>query len=523
MSFLPPSIRLPINTPTHGVGTQRSINFPSTGAYASSPNYRWNASSRSTSTLSIPSITITPHDSYSNESNIELEHPPHIAQGSYWTVYPDKSNSSKVIRIGKTNSQKNRNVRATAKRKSNQFFAFTKNNRLANQELSFNELPNNLQQVFTKQKNSIQAIRTPHLGIDLLTYVQQFTSYMTPDIKLDVLLTQYHILLRQTFLLSKHHMCHGDIHLTNLMIKPDTLELHLIDFDLLDTFEHTLERLKTGSAVQSWIPPEYLRNDDYTINKYVTKLYETYTEYYTCNHITKDILRLVVAGSMRANQGVRASISHYDNFGLGMSLLYVLTVIYQPCAGSPIELNTIQRNITALKKQSKPISNTDRELDQLYRTIRSLKLKINNNQQNEIKSQISQLATQRESLSKRARNEYEQWKKDIDEKEREIEQRAIAITSISPKRNTKDKALYDTIELLEQLCDFRISSRISPAEAYQRMTHILLELCGNDLDKVRDIRKQYEEDTRKSGGKPTSSRRRTIRRRKWSVKKVDKY
>ena len=521
-----PPIHLPLNTPK-GSSASSGTAYSNSSTQGSRSNFttpsQWTTTSSSSPAFSVPLLSMSSFSSNTKSENQNNIHT--LGEGSYWTVHENTNDPTKVIRIGISTLQKNRNVRAAAKRRSNQFLNLTKNNRNRNQEISYNQLPAYLQKQYQSYKNTIQASRMPNLGINLLTFMNQYDKKQINLFdRLPALLTQYHTLLRQTYLLSKNHMCHADIHLTNIMINPESLELHLIDFDLLDTFDQTQKRLLGDKQINSWIPPEYLylRDQEDKLSTYIQKMYETFSEYYECHHITKDILRFMVIASNRQNKTTNKDLILYlDNFGLGMPLLQLLTILYPQCVRDSDAYDNIDHAMRDLIGTAiKPSSNTDRQIDDINRIIAGIKKdirKLNNNNNSQmiatLRSQLKQEEAQRAPFLQQSEKEHQLWKKQIEQKEIEVEQAVMKMMNTSPPKNhmndSASTALYHTIELLKKMVDFRISSRVTPVEAYQTMTDILVRLFATDSAKVKTIKAMYQEDVIHGGRRSNRKTRRS--------------
>lgn len=98
----------------------------------------------------------------------------------------------------------------------------------------------------------LHLVRMPHLGIDL-GYIMQIYKEIR-KVPIGTILEQFQKLFHQTASLAAHKYIHGDIRTLNVMIQPKTGVMTIIDFDWLLPYREFVERFKFGFYNN---PPEY--------------------------------------------------------------------------------------------------------------------------------------------------------------------------------------------------------------------------------------------------------------------------
>jgi serine/threonine protein kinase len=115
--------------------------------------------------------------------------------------------------------------------------------------------------------NNLHLARMPNLGIDIFALhdVPEATITQLRNVPFYQLYYQFFKLFAQTHSLSKHGLIHYDIRDTNVMIKPDTGEINIIDFDFMNTVDEFDKDLKRGFIVRYQHPPECLMYTNYQL------------------------------------------------------------------------------------------------------------------------------------------------------------------------------------------------------------------------------------------------------------------
>lgn len=123
---------------------------------------------------------------------------------------------------------------------------------------------NNLQNGLQFNHSNISVLRMPYLGENLyniihnIVYIRQILSQ--PDY-VTHLLHSIHSLLGYTSNIAANGYCHGDMHMSNIVMDLSTCEMHIIDFDLFEPFAGNTQRIMKGERKNFFhylIPPEYL-------------------------------------------------------------------------------------------------------------------------------------------------------------------------------------------------------------------------------------------------------------------------
>jgi serine/threonine protein kinase len=258
-----------------------------------------------------------------------------ISMGSYGVIYNNPSNPKEVIKILKPDTNINEEVR-----KAEKMVQLTGDNRQRIQKIRItkNDVPYNALKKYRNfnslnsfMKNDIPALVMPHLGVDLMTYLDT-KSYIPPELYL----TQCYKLLKQTSILYQNGVSHGDLRAENITF--DGSEMTIIDFGTFGTFQEVTEIYENGihkNIVPSWAPPEFLiLFDKVNMTKnYAERLVERSPSYLFS--ITSDLESLIKQTNDKNNEYIMEhnitkndTIQYLDNFGLGMVLLEVLAVLY---------------------------------------------------------------------------------------------------------------------------------------------------------------------------------------------------
>ena len=379
-----------------------------------------------------------------------------IGEGAYWRVHEDPTDPAYVYRVSLLPLTKNKNVRSKAKQRSNQFLNLTKNRRTRNKVVPANQLPPSI------RSNNGYAIRMPHLGINLIDYMESRYKPHKQDMSIAPhLLKEISTLIHQLAILSEKGLCHGDIHMSNIMIQPDTLDLHLIDFDLLDTKEETINRLFHGEQkdlISAWIPPEWLiwRSQESRIAQYARNFVNSFSEYVACRQMKLDSFRELL---LTVRAPTTPSVDTFDSFALAMPLLSLLTVLYPECNPPvtmyhpiPDTLIMINKKITELKKRIKILTDYGEHEP--------------NDRSNEGKELVRIRRQLKEAEAERAE---------------ELKREEVVTPEIvpwipnlfRPIKNTVEGAIQQTKQLLLEMADININERLSISKADQRMRAII--------------------------------------------------
>jgi len=259
-----------------------------------------------------------------------------ISMGSYGVIYKNPSNPNEVIKILKPDTNIDEEVR-----KSEKMVQLTGDHkqrihkiRITKNDIPYNALKQyrNFNSLNSFMKKDIPALVMPHLGVDLMTYLDTIP-YPFPE---ELYLTQCHKLLKQTSILYQNGVSHGDLRAENITF--DGSEMTIIDFDTFGPFQEVTEIYENGihkNSVQSWAPPEFLIlfNKVNMTNNYVERLANRSPLY--LSSITSDLKSLIQESNDKNEKYIKEkditknyAIQYLDNFGLGMALLEVLTVLY---------------------------------------------------------------------------------------------------------------------------------------------------------------------------------------------------
>jgi serine/threonine protein kinase len=264
-----------------------------------------------------------------------------------------------------------------------------------------------LESTFSKSGRSIpsdyehlQLVRMPDLGIDI------FALHDSPgaikqlrNIPFHKIYYQIFKLFAQTYSLGKHGYIHYDIRDTNVMVHPKTGEINIIDFDLMRTFDRAEYEFKRGCDVKYQHPPECLmyvnsdivenpagtenllvllrtdsisrethkesakrvdvfRNYRSNLLKYFNKVFESYnikdetkmTEsiFDTNLQNVRHIRRLIESG--KSNVFYSEVLKTIDNFGLSLTILQMLALLYPNVVHYEKQLNDIFNNESYTKE-----------------------------------------------------------------------------------------------------------------------------------------------------------------------------
>lgn len=261
-----------------------------------------------------------------------------VAMGSYGVIYKNPSNPKEVIKILSPDTDINVEIE-----KADQMVQLTGDNRQSIQKIHItkNDVPYNALEhyrelnslnTFMKNNQLIPALLMPNLGIDLNEYLIKKPF----DLPENVYLEQCYKLLRQTSILFKHGVSHGDLRSENITF--DGNEMTIIDFGIFGTFEKVKEVYEKGihkHVVPSWAPPEFLilRHKVNETNGYINRLRERSPSYFSSistdlGNIIRDSNDKNIEYIAKHNMKLVDLIPYLDNFGLGIALLEVLTVLY---------------------------------------------------------------------------------------------------------------------------------------------------------------------------------------------------
>jgi serine/threonine protein kinase len=191
----------------------------------------------------------------------------------------------------------------------------------------------------------IHAVRLPNLGISIsdLTMNKPQTNLFrhTP---FHLLLQQFYKCHRQVARLQEQHYIHGDIRITNVLWNPATGKLHIIDFDMLNDYDH-FERAMIRHYGHFSHPPETLLASTSSSSKWAnvnlsiiqhTQLFED-MGIPTVSQELIDYIRMVNHANMTymndkgdTNFQIIRNITFpsFDSFGLGMVMAVLFTYAY---------------------------------------------------------------------------------------------------------------------------------------------------------------------------------------------------
>ena len=223
-----------------------------------------------------------------------------------------------------------------------------------------------------REGNNVFPIRMPDLGIsvsDILDHRHELRKLRS--IPVTTILGQIVKVLKQVQTLQASGYIHGDIRDTNVMIHPDTGTITIIDFDLLRPVAEFRRRTAFGMYNN---PPEIIILHSARASDYVPNFYTSFTyiqEQYDGPEFIRemeDVIRTAEASVDRMGEErvLTKSLTTFDSFGIGCTLLTMLQILYPGCVkgGKPIMKVALEARIT---NNGTPY--TDAELDAIVNAI----------------------------------------------------------------------------------------------------------------------------------------------------------
>jgi len=218
-------------------------------------------------------------------------------------------------------------------------------------------------------------VRLPYLGVSIEDLVHPESN--GPNVLLQQFRhTPFHLFMaqlykchRQLARLQEHHMIHGDIRLPNVLWNPETAGLHIIDFDMLNTYPAFDENNREFYGFYSY-PPETLVVEPQKLDTWVATNWLVYQPLMTAlGNVSQEGLWHQIMGSIDVNQRIlsgqrthlyeavkRRSFPSFDSYGFGMVMGTLLVHAYVGSMSRPEE--TLPDNLrTRLRDGDKEYSN----------------------------------------------------------------------------------------------------------------------------------------------------------------------